>query len=210
VLATHANVIYVMWIKTISPTEPDELGERLMGMRIKTTATVGLLVAGLLLASCSSSRQLPAPPNTTRPVSGSTSTTRPVPLSAEIVLPRHTLRAGASMDGHVVVVNHTGHALPVTGCGNVFQVLLTSPTYHPEPAWLACAQRITVPQGRSTYGVTVAASYLGCTTAQPAAGFPACVHGDAPPLPTGSYRAALFQSGRIVPDPPSVPVEVIG
>jgi len=178
--------------------------------RLPVSIPVSILVSVLVLGGCAGSHPVSNPVGTTSPVRppATTPTTSPAPLSAEIVLPRNTMRAGSSMPGHVVVENRTGHPLNEIGCGSLFQVALTSPTYQPQMAWPACAQRITVPVGRSTYRVTVVASYLGCTNGPPSTDFPPCRNGGLPPLPTGSYDAKLYQSGKIVPQPPTIPVQV--
>ncbi len=111
------------------------------------------------------------------------------------------------MTGRVIVSNDTGRAMHVWGCKTLFQVALTSSSYHPTVAWLACRQRFTIPVGRSSYRVTVVARYLRCSTSPGATR--ACLHdGRPPPLPAGHYRAMLFQSRHLVKVPLAIPVEV--
>ena len=93
--------------------------------------------------------------------------------------------------------------------GTTFQVLLISSTYHPDVGWLACLQTLTIPAGRSSYPVTVDASYSACSPGRPRDGFKACLHGEQPPpLPPGVYRATLFQDGHLIPAPPAITVRV--
>jgi hypothetical protein len=55
-------------------------------------------------------------------------------LSARIVLPPRTMTAGSAIKGRLVVTNNTGRAIHASGCGTLFQVALTSNTYHPDVA----------------------------------------------------------------------------
>lgn len=127
-------------------------------------------------------------------------------LSARVVLPSRTMTAGSLIKGRVVVRNNTGRAIHTSGCGTLFQVALTSSRYHPDPVWLSCLQPFTIPVGVSSYQITVVATYLHCGDRQS----PACLPGGGmPPLPSGKYRARLFQSRHLVQAPPGVPVRVI-
>ena len=154
-----------------------------------------VILVAILAAGCSSRAGRVGQP------SGSTHA-----LSAQVVLPTRTMTAGSSIKGRVVVRNNTGRAIHTSGCGMLFQVALASNSYHPGVAWLTCLQRFTIPVGVSSYRVTVAATYLVCGDRQS----PACPPGGGmPPLPTGKYRARLFQSRHLVQVPPGVRVRVI-
>jgi hypothetical protein len=48
------------------------------------------------------------------------------------------------------VNNDTGHALHASGCGGIFQVLLTSGADHPGPVWPSCLGPITNATGLSS------------------------------------------------------------
>jgi hypothetical protein len=131
-------------------------------------------------------------------------------LSARIVLPSRTMTAGSAIKGRLVVTNNTGRAIHALGCGTLFQVALTSNTYHPDVAWPLCLQHLTIPAGVTSYRITVNATYLSCGQSQSASTTPACPPGGGmPPLPAGKYRAKLFQSRHVVQAPPGVPVRVI-
>ena len=178
---------------------------------MRARAICGGLLAALVLAGCASSSHHAGPSGSTTTAPAPTSTTRPAPLTAQIVLPRRTLGAGSSMAGRLVVENRTGHPLQETGCGSLFRVALTGPRYHPQIAWPQCAQRLTIPTGRSTYRIEVMSSYLACGNGPRTANVPACLpQGGPPPLPVGDYRATLFQSAPVVPAPAPVPVRVTG
>jgi hypothetical protein len=94
------------------------------------------------------------------------------------------------MAGHVLVDNTTGHAIHVSGCLSLFQVLLTSSTYRPAAAWPACLQPFTIPAGETRYPVTVRASYSECSQGRPQHALRAC-------LPDG--RMPRFPPAPITP-----------
>ena len=158
-------------------------------------------VLALVLAACggdapeSQSRGRPA-----RPTSA--------PVSARVVLSARTVAAGGSLTGRVIVTNRTGEPVEGVGCRNIFQVALRSNEVKPEVAWLLCAETLSIPPGRSTYPVTVAASHLTCSST-PSSEIPQCLPGGGlPPLPPGDYRAVLFQNPELVPTPDPVEVRV--
>lgn len=134
-------------------------------------------------------------------------TSAAAPVSVRVVLPSRTMTAGSRMSGRVVVDNRTGHAIHVGACGLPFMVALSSHTYHPTVAWLACAHIFTIPAGSSSYRVEILASYLACGLR----GGPSCLPGKhkIPPLPAGRYQAKLFFQGKqFGPAPPAIPLRV--
>lgn len=176
-----------------------------------------VIVLALLVAGCSgshiSSRRpqgapaQPAPnPHTALPAAPHRSS---APMSAWVVLPSRMMTAGSSMPGRVVVENHTGRALRVSGCWRLFQVALASSRYQPAVAWPTCAQAFTIPAGESSYPATVQASYSQCSPGRPQGAVRACLpNRRPPPLPPGDYHAMLFQVGNLVPVPPAITVRV--
>ena len=176
--------------------EPAASPERQTGMR----ASVVLLA--LAVAGCagggSAGRQAPPPaPRDSAAL-----------VSVQVQVPSRTLAAGSSMRAQIVVDNRTGRAIHVAGCGSLFQLALDSSSYHPKPLWPLCLHEFTIAIGKSSYPVTLTASYYGCGgVASP--GIPACLpDGQSPPLPAGGYRAVLFQSPHIVSAPAPIPVRV--
>jgi hypothetical protein len=126
-----------------------------------------------------------------------------------VVLPSAAMMAGSRMTGHVLVSNTTGHAIHVSGCLSLFQVLLTSGTYRPAAAWATCLQRFTIPVGVTRYPVTVPASYSQCSQGHGHGGLRSCPPGGGmPPLPPGMYHARLFQIRRLVQAPPPATVRI--
>jgi hypothetical protein len=160
-----------------------------------------VVLLGLAVAGCASgsyaSRQ--APPTAPRH--------SPALVSIQVKVPSGTMAAGSSMVAQVVVDNRTGRVIHVIGCLSIFQLALDGSSYHPDPAWAACAQKLTIGLGTSSYPVTLTASYLACGAG---AGTPACLPGGdpMPPLPAGEYRAVLFQSSPIASAPAAIPVRV--
>jgi hypothetical protein len=167
-----------------------------------------VVVLALLLAGCSSGSHVAttANPHTAlTPAHGHPA----VPMTARLVLPSRTMTAGSSMSGQALVDNTTGHAIHVSGCVNLFQVLLTSNTYRPAVGWLDCLQRFTIPVGESRYAVTVQASYSECSQGREQHGLKPCrPDGRMPPLPLGIYHAKLFQVHNLVRVPPALTVRV--
>lgn len=131
----------------------------------------------------------------------------PAAVSIQVILPSRTMTAGSQMSGRVVVDNRAGHAIHEHGCGSLFTVTLASSTYHPYLIMPTCSQIFTVPVGKSSYPVTIQASYLACN----AGGAPACLPGKQriPPLPPGDYQARLFfQVHQFALAPPAIPMRV--
>jgi hypothetical protein len=167
-----------------------------------------VVVLALLLAGCSSGSYVAT---TANPHTALTPAHRhpAAPMTARVVLPSRTMTAGTSMSGQVLVDNTTGHAIHVSGCVKLFQVMLTSNTYRPPVAWFTCSQRFTIPTGESRYAVTVQASYSECSQGRPQHGLKPCMPaGRMPPLPPGTYHAKLFQVGNLVRVPPALAVRV--
>ena len=109
------------------------------------------------------------------------------------------------MSAKVIVENDTGRPLHESGCISPFAVALGNDRYAPTIAWATCLQPFTFPVGQSIWRVTVVASYLECG---PGRHLVHCRNGHPPPLPPGNYRAMLFQSSHIVPNPPPIRVRV--
>jgi len=177
-----------------------------------------VLALAAAVAGCSGGGSLPSghprsagtPPPASRGTAGPAAS-RPSsrPLSVRVVLPARTLPAGSHMTARVVVRNLTGHALHLIGCAGFFQVALASRTYHPVVAWPACAQRLTIPAGRSSYRVQILATYLQCTQGPPHDGAPSCRPGGRMPLlAPGVYHTQFFQSLPLAAPPAPVTVRV--
>jgi hypothetical protein len=130
------------------------------------------------------------------PIQGQPQSNIPGPkLAARLVLPTTRIKVGQSIPAQIVVINNRGAAINVIGCNGIFQVLLVSASYHPNPAWGLCAEPITIPTGTSTYPVVIFAGYNVC-------------FGPCRQLPTGQYQATTFELGNALPVPAPLPVEV--
>src|SRR6266487_4384768 len=193
----------------------DTARRRHMDMRslVNCVIVLALLVAGCSSGGHISSRrpqgvatQPTANPHTTL---RATSRHSSAPMSARVVLPSRTMTAGSSMSGRVVVENSTGHAIHVTGCVTLFQVVLVNNKYKPTVAWFTCLQKFTIPVGESSYPATVEASYSRCGPGRPRGGLRACLpNNHPPPLPPGDYHAVLFQAVHVVPVPSAETIRV--
>lgn len=161
---------------------------------------------------------LPDGPNSTsvkvRPAgNGPTPTGSPQPppsatsdaVTASVELSETTVPAGGKLSALVTVSNSTGSAVPFTGCGAIFEVLLTTGSYQPDPTRALCAQPLSIPAGQSTYTVPVEATYPGCGTP----GLPACTGTTPIPLPPGTYQARLYSQTPSVSLPPPASVQVV-
>src|SRR5215471_13208124 len=176
--------------------EPAASSKRQTGMRA-SVVLLALAVAGCASGSYASRQAPPPAPRDS-----------PALVSVQVKVPSRTLAAGSSMPAQIVVDNRTGHAIHVAGCGSLFQLALDSSSYHPEPLWPLCLHEFTIAIGKSSYPVTLTASYYSCGGAA-STGIPACLpDGQPPPLPAGEYRAVLFQSPHIVSAPAPIPVRV--
>jgi hypothetical protein len=193
------------------PLEPGAVWHRHIDVR------TFLIVLALAVTGCSSGGHVsagdagaPARPaasvHTAPPAAAGRSSAQ---VSARVVLPSHTMTAGSSMPGRVVVENNTGRPIFVSGCLSLFQVALVNSTYRPAVGWFLCRQKFTIPVGQSAYPVTVAASYSTCSQGRPQGAARVCLSDGHPPsLPPGDYHAVLFQAHHLVPAPPAVTVRV--
>ena len=169
-----------------------------------------VLAAGLVppLTSCGHAPTPAATPPVPRAAATATSEPPDDPVTAELALTRTTLRSGQSVTGRIVVQNKAGRAIQVVGCGSIYGVLVVGPNHHPTPSWTLCAQTITIPQGRSTYPVTVMAAYDQCS-GPGSQGEPRCLaDGSLPGLPPGRYEAVPVGVADAVPLPAPVAITV--
>jgi hypothetical protein len=148
----------------------------------------------------------PGPVTSTAP--GSAAVVSSASVTASLTVPTTTVRAGASMSATITVENNSGRPIRVLGCGPVYGVLLVGRGHHPSASWPLCAQEITLPTGRSTYPVTVAATYHECSMNGGRGSQPCTQDGSMPALPAGSYQATTVSVSPYLPVPAPVPVTV--
>jgi len=158
------------------------------------------LVLGFAAAGCSGGG--------TPAVSASALSRSAASVSARLILPARTMTAGSRMSGQVVVENNTGRAIDAAGCLSLFQVALVGSSYDPPVAWFTCLQHFVIPAGRSSYRVTITASYGQCSQDRHSKSVRCLPDGRPAPLPPGMYRAVLFQFRHLVPAPPPIAVRV--
>jgi hypothetical protein len=164
-----------------------------------------LVAIGLLAAGCASGTSASAP--TTAPRAQDHTPLSSRGLTATLSLDSAIVRTGRVLSARITVENNTGHALHASGCGGIFQVLLTSSTYHPGPVWPTCLEPITIPTGSSTYPMQVEARYNICGQGRD---LPPCSGSETPALAPGRYDATTFELGDVVPLPSPIPVDVTG
>jgi hypothetical protein len=130
-------------------------------------------------------------------------------LSSRLVLDHTSVTSGSSISGAIIVQNDSGRDVAVYACGPVFQVLLTSPSYHPTPPWPMCREKTVIRRGRSSYPVVVKATYNRCVPLRKADAVPQCTSSDTPPsLPAGIYAARVFERRSVIPLPAPVSVRI--
>ena len=137
--------------------------------------------------------------------------------SSWLYLDSTQVRAGTPVNGMLVVTNSTKHTVGAApGCATSYEVVLTSPTYHPMVAWPAiCTYNrrgaISFHPGDTKIPITVQTTYLACSQ-QPASAsvMPRCGEGgQVPPLPPGVYHTELVSSGDFLPVCPPVQVTLL-
>lgn len=164
-----------------------------------------LLAVGLALpvTACGGAPAVPAtstPPASSAPLDET--------VTADLALSTTTLRSGRSATGRIAVQNRTGRAIQVAGCGSIYVVLVVGPNHHPTPSWDLCLRTITIPEGPSTYPVTVMAAYDQCWRPG-SAGEPRCLaDGSLPGLPPGRYEAVPAGVTAAVPLPAAIAITV--
>jgi hypothetical protein len=182
-----------------------------MGMTRAVHVAVAVVLA-VALAACSGGGEQARGPSRHSPTTTSASKApgaRAGALAARIELSSRRVAGGTTLAGTVVVNNLTGHVVEAVGCISVFGVVLTNDSVPPEPAWLACRQTFSIPEGKSRYPVVVSASFASCTQGDPSSPT-ACRPGTGSrPLPPGRYRAVLVQSQPVVPAAKPVAVTVV-
>jgi hypothetical protein len=170
----------------------------------------------LLLSACSSAtRHNSSAPTTRAPRPNPSPTTEPSGAGTIVVhldLPSDTMTAGGSMSGTITIDNNTGTPVEV-GC-RFFGVDLGNDKIKSEPVWpaVACVSDTKIPTGRSTFPVTVPATYSGCDPNDDwgANRLPRCPPGGGmPPLPPGEYRATFIQRDTHFPAPPPRLIHVV-
>jgi hypothetical protein len=173
-------------------------------LRVMNSAVLASVMVALAAGGCAGATSVGAPP-TGRPAG--TTTTAPHQLSATLTLDSDTVKTGGALAGAIAVENRTGHVLHASGCGGIFQVLLTSKTYHPGPIWPACLGPVNIPTGLSTYPMQVDARYNICGQGS---GLTPCGTEGTASLPPGEYEATTFELGQVVPLPIPVAIRVTG
>ncbi len=118
--------------------------------------------------------------------------------------------AGGEIAGTVTVVNDSGEAVGATTCGDLFRASLTHSTGYRQPIHRNfCATGFTIPEGTSTYPVTVEGNFTTCLPpySRPGASPPCEDDGTPPPLQAGTYLLTI-QPPPGVPPPDPVTITI--
>ena len=100
-------------------------------------------------------------------------------LSVQVFVPRRTMRTGSSTTATVIVRNDTGSIQRAEQCDTPFQVALDNLGGQPQLVWRDCPEGFAIPEGKTTYPVTLSATTLD-SNRRPA------------PLPPGGTRSSCF------------------
>ena len=119
------------------------------------------------------------------------------PVKVRVIVGRHRVVAGHSIEGTVVLTNTTARQITVDTCAaNGWLAVGLSgrvdsyPFAHTD---IGCAPTVRLVPGINRFPVTVITTYASCTQPQPAGGSsptpstPTCTVAGPPPLPAGSY-----------------------
>jgi PASTA domain len=123
------------------------------------------------------------------------------PVEIHVDLAHHSVVAGHSIKGMVVLTNTTTKRITVQTCADDgwLEVGLTGhvDSYPFGNALIACAATVRLAPGPNRFPVTVLTTYASCTQPQPASGStptpttPTCTVAGPPPLPAGRYATKL-------------------
>lgn len=118
----------------------------------------------------------------------------------QVELPRVQVVAGQTVSGDAVVTNTTDAPITVTACpADWLRIGIANArvTFDPPHSAVLCHPSITLAPGPNRFPITVETTYLLCTgpDGTPTAQAPACVAGDQPPLPAGSYLTKVVTTG---------------
>jgi len=135
----------------------------------------------------------------------------PSKVTASLQLDATTVPVGGTITGTVTVVNDSGAPIEGTTCGDYFVGSLSNEEYQQGVARALCLRDFTIPEGTSTYPISVVAAVNGCTLAEvedQSLG-PRCnPDGSMPALPSGEYQLRIDDAQQLVPaiDPVTVTV----
>ncbi len=131
-------------------------------------------------------------------------------VTSQLVVPRHTVKQGATIGAKIVVTNATGHVIHTVGCDGLnIAVSLRSSKAFQQPAFADCATDGMIPNGKSVFRVGITATYSACLNHQAATdrAFPPCdEHGAIPALPKGKYLAYVVGATDVISS--ALPVQI--
>ena len=172
-------------------------------VRIVAPAVLILSIAGLVLASCTSSPMASPPPRR-----GSSNA-----ITDYLHLEVKTVIGGRTVNGDLVIEN-PGKPLNLTrGCAPQLAVGLDKGSFHQEIAFPSDCRAIPVivKHGETDMAFVVSTTYNACTQAGPVTKtLPRCLSSGPPPLPPGTYTAKAIWGGVVVlPTPKPVSLTVL-
>lgn len=132
-------------------------------------------------------------------------------VSASLELDATTVAVGGTITGTVTVVNDSGAPIDGSSCGDYFVATIRNDQYDQGVARLACLSPITIPEGTSTYPVSVTAAVTSCTPVEiegTGVGLRCNPDGSMPAFPSGEYQLRIDDPMHLVPaiDPVTITV----
>lgn len=133
-------------------------------------------------------------------------------ITDRVMLTRHTVRAGTTIAGTLIVTNASHSPINLTQtCKPDYAVVIRNRVIHQEPAFTTgcSSQPFLLHPGTTRFPISVITTYFGCL--QPggssATPMPKCTAHGPPPLPVGIYSTLLYGSGGLaLPEPAPVTV----
>lgn len=135
----------------------------------------------------------------------------PSKVTASLKLDATTVVVGGTLRGTVTVDNRSGAPIEGTTCGDYFIATLRNEEYGQGVARTLCEGPFTLPEGTSTYPVSVTAVVTGCTPGEIVDsnfGLRCNPDGSMPALPPGEYQVRVDDPQELVPaiDPVTITV----
>jgi hypothetical protein len=173
---------------------------------------IACMVVAVVAAACSTTQTTPT---TTLLPSSVGLLPANAQLQTRIELNSTRVKAGTSIQGTLVVTNHSSSAINLTKrCEPQYGVTLTNSQFLPEYGFadVCLGAPFVIHTGVNRLPIEVGTTYMGCTMTPSTASVssPKCTATGPPPLPDGRYEAILVGNGLPLPAPVPVTVTLVG
>jgi hypothetical protein len=187
----------------------------------RTALPVAAVIVAMCLglAACSKGAaegpaQPPVPTTTTIPLKSVGLISARSFIKDRVVLTKHTVRAGTTIAGTLIVTNASSKAVNLTSeCEPDYAVVIRNRIVQQEPAFTTgcSSQPLILHHGANRFPITVTTTYFEClpTGGTSVSPLPKCSADGPPPLPAGRYTTVLYGSGDLaLPEPAPVNVRL--